>query len=228
MIDVSSLATIGFLVFLEGILSIDNALVLAIMVRKLPELQRKRALVYGIWGAFLFRFVALFFLSSIMQYPWIKLAGGAYLLWIAIKHFVVSAPTSFTAKSTGSSFSFWRTVVAVELMDIAFSVDSILAAVSLSQNYWIVMTGGILGILMMRFAATSFIWLLKIFPKLETTAYQLVAVIGTKLFIQGFDLPWIDFHSASNPAAWIFWISMLTVTCLGLRRKGRSQVYAQG
>lgn len=217
MLNITDILAIFFLVFLEGVLSLDNALVLALMVRHLPPEKQKKALTYGIWGAFAFRFVSLFFLTKLMGVSWIKWVGGGYLIWMAAKNLFfredVDAPESGT-----TNFSFWRLVFLVELMDVAFSVDSILAAVSLTQNYMVVMAGGILGIIMMRFAAMLFIGLIKQFPRLEQTAYWLVAVIGVKLFVQGFNLSFIDFHSATNIAAWLFWGAMILCITYGFKR----------
>lgn len=217
--DVTNLMAILFLVFLEGILSMDNALVLALMVRHLPPAQQKKALTYGIWGAFAFRFVALFCLSYLMHMSWIKWVGGGYLIWMSAKHFLIGESEDET-KPRGY-MGFWKTILMVELMDIAFSVDSILAAVSLSTSYFVVLIGGILGIIMMRFAASVFIKLVSRFPRMESTAYLLVLIIGVKLFLQGFEFSWLDFHSSENPASWIFWFLMIGAVWSGFRGKAQ-------
>ncbi len=119
---------------------------------------------------------------------------------------------------------FWPTVVAIELTDIAFAVDSILAAIALvgrkpeghvgmHPKLWVIITGGILGVILMRFAAVVFIKLLERFPRFESAAYILVAVIGGKLLLDwGFNSPEhhrLDFHDWRHPAFWTFWILML-------------------
>lgn len=217
MINATDMFSVFFLVFLEGVLSLDNALVLALMVKHLPPAQQKKALTYGIWGAFAFRFISLFFLTHLMGINWIKWAGGGYLVFLAMKHFIWGESDSKT--SAYGAFSLWRTICLVELMDIAFSIDSILAAVSLSQNFFIVLAGGILGICMMRFSARAFLWLIDRFPRMETTAYGLVLVIGLKLVVQGFDFPWADFHDSKNACAWLFWLLMMSVLGMGFTGK---------
>lgn len=216
-----ALGTILFLVFLEGILSMDNAIVLALLVKPLPPEMQKKALTYGIYGAFFFRIVSLFLISYIMGLWWIKLIGGAYLLYVAGKHFLGKEEEEGGPVKDVTTMGFWRVVMAVELMDIAFSVDSILAAVSLSPNYYIVLLGGIFGIITMRFAATVFVKLLDKFPNLEEAAFYLISIIGGKLVIQGI-WPQVDFHHADSMATWIFWGSMAIVTALGFlwRPKG--------
>jgi YkoY family integral membrane protein len=201
--------------FLEGVLSVDNALVLALLVKKLPKEQHRKALTYGIWGAFLFRAVALLILVNLMKWTIIKFLGGAYLLYIGIKHFAYGSLSSEyqdeTSKKKKFDTKFWSIVLAVELTDIAFAVDSIMAAVAMSTRFWIVFIGGVLGIIFMRFAAMFFIKLLEKFPRLENTAYALIIIIGVKLIVVGFNIPGVEFNSSSSPAFWIFW-SLMAIT----------------
>lgn len=182
----STIILILFLIFMEGMLSLDNALVLAVLVKPLPEGMRKRALTYGIGGAFLFRTLSLFLLTKIMKLPYVKLIGGAYLVFLAAKYFLGKGEEHSEEAGHGRPFSFWRTVLMVELMDIVFSIDSILTAVSISHVYWIILTGGIIGIIMMRFVSQGFVWMLERYPGLEKTAYLLIAIIGVKLAMENF------------------------------------------
>jgi len=183
------------LIVIEGLLSADNALVLAAIVNKLPEKQRKKALLYGLWGAYIFRIIAIGIGIYLVQIAWVKYIGAAYLLWIAIKHFWDkarkgdgddeeeddSALSKLLAK-TGLSL-FVRTIITVEMMDIAFSIDSILAAFAISPNPWILITGGLLGILMMRLVATLILKLMDKIPELENAAFVLIFIIGMKMIL---------------------------------------------
>lgn len=173
------------LVLLEGALSLDNAVVLAVMVQHLPRRSRKRALTYGIAGAFAFRFVALFFVSALMKAYWFKMLGALYLIWLAGSHFKGWLFEFGEDKPrTPPPRTFWHTVVMVEFMDICFSIDSILAAVAVSRKLWIVIAGGLLGIVMMRFAAQIFTRLLDRLPWLVHVAYGLVGLAGVRLGLQ--------------------------------------------
>lgn len=214
MIDITShdLFLILLLIFLEGILSVDNALVLAILAKHLPKEQQKKALTYGLVGAFVFRFIALLLVTYLVQWRWVKFVGGGYLLFISIQNLFFSKKDD-DGNAKPSTMSFWKTVVVIELTDIAFAVDSILAAVALTPKLWIIFTGGILGIVLMRFAASAFIKMIEKFPQLEKTAYLLVFVIGAKVIIEGMRFEGIDFHSPSAPAFWIFWSIM--AACIG-------------
>lgn len=244
--DVSDLAVIGLLVVLEGVLSIDNALVLGLLARRLPKHQQGKALTYGLAGAVIFRLVSVFLASSLLRWKVVKLLGGGYLLYIAVKHLIEiarkgpesHAPVADAEAGDGGAAAglakkaagFWGTVLVIELTDIAFAVDSILAAIALvgppprgtpidqlHPKLWVVVAGGLIGVALMRVAAVMFIKLLERFPRFEMAAYLLVAVIGVKLLIDyvGNDLlaregqhP-VDFHSAGNVWFWAFWGAML-------------------
>lgn len=200
----NDLALIGLLVFLEGILSVDNALVLAILAKHLPRTEQKKALTYGLLGAFFFRFVALALVKYLTKWTWVKYAGGAYLIYIAVKHlFFKSSDDDVSGKTAGASF--WKTVAVIELTDVAFAVDSILAGIALTPKLWIVFTGGVLGIVLMRVAASAFIRLIEKFPRLEKTAYLLVLIIGAKVIVEALHLPGVEFHSPRAVSFWVFW-----------------------
>ncbi len=202
----NDLLLILFLVFLEGILSIDNALVLALLAKKLPKEKRKKALTYGLLGAIGFRLLALLLIRELLQWHWIKFIGGGYLVLTSGRHFFQKSSQEVKHPVLKPRLSFWRVVLAIELTDVAFALDSILAAIALTSKFWVIFTGGVLGIIMMRFAANLFINILDKFPSLENTAYLLVLLIGIKVSLEGFEITGLDFQSPSAPAFWIFWI----------------------
>ncbi|MBX7151267.1 hypothetical protein K1X84_06465 [bacterium] len=196
----SDLVTIALLVLLEGLLSADNAIVLAVLVMPLPPDQQKKALKYGIIGAFVFRVIAVLLAVYLLHFPIVKIIGGAYLVYLAADHFLRKHPDQQERRPTAKKFfglsAFWSTVIAVELTDIVFSVDSILAAVALSNKQWVVITGGIIGIITMRMVAGVFLQIIKKFPKLVDGAYVIVFFIGAKLSAEYFDFvmpKWITF-----------------------------------
>lgn len=227
------------LVILEGLLSADNALVLAVMVRHLPPHQQRRALRYGLWGAFGFRLIAVLLSAVLMRFWIFKVVGGLYLVYLSAAHFFGSDGSAsddgaaVKGRLRGWRRSFWGTVVSVELADVAFSIDSILAAVgmaeSLPERYghgWklaIVYTGGVLGIVTMRFVAGYFLLLLDRFSGLAVAAYLLVAWIGAKLIVGGL-------HAGGQIdgeiPAWLFWSGMLAIAVAGflIRTKDKQAV----
>jgi YkoY family integral membrane protein len=151
------------------------------MVSVLPESQQKKALKYGIWGALLFRIVAVFLAAFLIKVWWFKILGGAYLLYVAANGFF--SHRDGHRASPNHRLGFWWVVLKVELMDMAFSIDSILVAVAMTGKMWLIIVGGILGIVTMRFAAGAFIGILKKYPGLQGMAYVLVAIIGMKLIV---------------------------------------------
>ena len=242
----ADLAIVGLLVILEGLLSIDNALVLGMLAKRLPKHLRARALSYGLIGAVVFRVLAIMLAGLLLKYTFVKFIGGGYLVFIAVKHLFwehsdgsdeklvldASGNPKIVDAETGESLDiarenieieqrvpiaatlvtqdgierdpdrqyeegavcdvqshsmaiFWKTVLVIELTDIAFAVDSILAAMALAgdkkEKLWVVVTGGILGLILMRFAAAYFVRLLEKYPRFEISAYLLVTVIGLKL-----------------------------------------------
>lgn len=192
------------LVALEGLLAADNALVLAIMVKHLPEEERKRALFYGLAGAFVFRFGSLFAISFLVDVWQVQAIGALYLLFIAINHIVRKfvfrkKDEKDNEEEKKRKSGFWGTVFKVELADIAFAVDSILAAVALAMTlpntnlpqiggmdggkFLVIFAGGIMGLIIMRFAANFFVKLLHSRPGLEIAAFAIVGWVGVKLAV---------------------------------------------
>jgi len=201
--DVMAIATLAIL---EGILSVDNSLVLAILVRSLPKEQQKKALMYGIFGAFFFRVLALVFAAHLMRFLAFKIIGGGYLVYLAMKHMFFFYKEDAHQARPKVAASFWKTVVIVELTDIAFSIDSITTAVAMSSKLIVIWLAGIMGIIFLRFAAGVFIRLLETLPRLEDLAYQLIFFVGTKLLLEGFHI---------EISHVVFWMMMGVIAILG-------------
>lgn len=182
----TDLITIGALVALEGLLSADNALVMAIMVLGLPRHQHRQALRYGLIGGFAFRIIATLLAVYLIRVVLVKLLGGLYLLWLTYSHFFGEregadrhAPPK--ARPWLGLSAFWATVARVELVNLAFSIDSILVAVAMSPKIWVVLVGGILGIVALRLVVGQLIALVERYPTLVDAAFLIIAWIGVKL-----------------------------------------------
>ncbi len=175
------------LILLEGLLSADNALVLATMVSDLKdEKQRRLAIFAGMWGAYLFRFLIIGIGVYLIHFWWIKALGAIYLMWLSLNHLLLKNNGNSNKDTKKGSKSFWLTVLQVEMMDIAFSVDSVSAAFGLSEDVWVLFLGAIFGILMMRGVAEIFVNLLAKYEELNTTAYVLIAIISLKMMASVF------------------------------------------
>jgi YkoY family integral membrane protein len=202
MFESSDFVTIGLLIALEGLLSADNAMVLAVLVLGLPKAQQKKALRYGIVGAFAFRTIATLLATFMIKLGWVKLLGAGYLLYLVYHHFGggqgdSDRRTPPKAHAWMGLSPFWATVVKVELTDIVFAIDSILVAVAMSQKTWVILTGGILGIVMMRLVIGKLLALVERYPVLVDGAFVIIGWVGMKLLIEyahaegyvGFEVP---------------------------------------
>lgn len=190
---VQSMAVVGNLIIIESLLSVDNAAVLATMVMDLPKEQRAKALRYGIIGAYVFRGICLIFAAFLIKIWWLKPLGGLYLLYLAYDYFrsknteksdddTIDKKSNWLYRVTvGKIGVFWATIVLVELMDLAFSIDNVFAAVAFSDNLLLICFGVFIGILAMRFVAQGFVKLMEKYPFLETCAFLVIAILGLKL-----------------------------------------------
>ncbi|MCS7221343.1 MAG: tellurium resistance protein TerC [Anaerolineae bacterium] len=196
------------LVFLEGVLSLDNAAVLGAMAASLPDNlpvpwprwwsafghaldqllgpQQTAALRVGLFGAYLGRGLMLILATWVIRHPWLKLLGALYLLKLAAANLSRPDGPAEPSLTTAGVSRFWQTVLAIELTDLTFSLDNVVAVVALSDRLLVVVMGVALGILMMRFAAGVFAYLVQREPILERTAYVLVLNISIELLLEEF------------------------------------------
>ena len=189
MFTAADLLTVALLVGLEGLLSADNAMVLAVLVLGLPKHQRQQALRYGIVGAFAFRAIATLLAVYLIQLRSVKLVGAGYLLYLATRHFFGSKDAHsrrapLKALPWMGLTAFWATVVKVELTDIVFAIDSILVAVAMSPKLWVILSGGILGIIMMRLVIGRLMSLVERYPLLVDAAFIIIAWVAVKLLVE--------------------------------------------
>lgn len=188
-VQLSDFVTIGLLVLLEGLLSADNALVMALMILGLPRRDQKKALRYGLVGAFAFRILATLLATYLIRIEWVKLLGGLYLLYLSYQHFFRSGGADERGKPKRAQpwcglSALWGTVVKVELVNIAFSVDSILVAVAMSSKTWVVLTGGLLGIIAIRVVIGQLLAIVRKYPAIVDGAFIIIAWVGFKLLVE--------------------------------------------
>ena len=199
------------LIVIESLLSVDNAAVLATMVMDLPKEQRSKALKYGIIGAYVFRGICLILAAWLTKIWWLKILGGLYLMWLGINYF----RTKMTPKKEDDTLNkkenriykytlglmgpFWATVALVEIMDLAFSIDNVFAAVAFIDIFWLICIGLFIGIMALRFVAQGFVKLMEKYKFLETSAFLVILILGVKLVIS----IWPHFDETSAAAKWI-------------------------
>lgn len=197
------------LILMECLLSVDNAVVLAAQTQVLPNKdEQRKSLIYGLWGAYLFRFIVIGIGTYLINFWEIKLAGSIYLFYLSFKFFYDQRHPKQAAEREKEKEEherehqnhkkkkkhvlslFWRTVISIESMDIVFSIDSVLAALAVSNNPVVVLIGGMIGILCMRGVAEIIIKLMEIIPELQPMAYVLIGIIALKLLLALPPLKW--------------------------------------
>lgn len=228
--ELTDLGQVALLVVLEALLSADNALILAIIVRHLPKDQQKKALFYGLAGAFVLRIGAIFLAAVILNFWWLQLLGALYLIYLPLKHFIKHSQGAQVKGAEGAGF--WMTVIYADLADLIFAIDSVLVAVAVidvvhhPDKLWVVYAGAIIGIVLLRFAAGYCLRLLEKYPVLDHIAYVLVGWAGVKmLFVSGHTfVKWYDKANPRTPLGWdipelhplIFWGGMALIVGGGL------------
>ena len=224
-VQLSDLLTVGLLVVLEGLLSADNALVVAVMILGLPRRQQKMALRYGLLGAFAFRIIATLLAVYLIRLAWVKLLGGLYLVYLTYQHFFRSGDAEQRSKPRPAKpwlglSALWGTILKVELVNVAFSVDSILVAVAISSKTWVVLTGGLLGIVAMRIVISQLLVIVRRYPTLVDGAFVIIALVGAKLLIEyAGAMNWIHYEMPKWLSLGLIAITFL-IAYLQARRKG--------
>ena len=188
------------LIIIEGLLSVDNALAIAAMANHLPGRQKYLALKFGIIGAYVFRGLCLAFAAWIIENPWLKIIGAAYLVYLMCEHFTGAGDEDNDGKPDApNQRGFWSTIIAIEIMDLSLSVDNVVAAVAMSPKLWVVCTGVFIGILALRFVAGACIRLLEKFPILAHTAFILIGYVGLILVYELLSNPLTGFQIFPGP-----------------------------
>ncbi|MEB2630254.1 MULTISPECIES: TerC family protein [Peribacillus] len=232
------------LIFLEGLLSADNALVLAIMSKHLPKEQQKKAINIGLLLAFIFRIGAIFIISYLFHVWQVQAIGAAYLIFISLKHLLKRDHGDKEKKGK----SYRMTVAQIALADIAFAIDSILAAVALvialpdtpmgdiggmdGAKFIVILLGAIAGLIVIRFAAGYFVKILTERPSLETAAMLIVGWVGVKLLMHTLAHPAVHIisHDFVEGPIWniIFWSVMLLIAIGGWFLSGKTVKKSEG
>lgn len=242
--------TVLVIIGLEGILSADNALVMGVIVKDLPEKQQKKALFYGLAGAFVLRFAALFAISFVADIWQVQALGALYLIYLGVKNLIPRKGKEDSSLEAGqaveSSANLWKVIFKVELTDLAFAIDSILAAVAIAVSlpetplpqfggmdggkFAVIFVGMMAGLILIRIAATYLIKLMNKYPVLEKAAYLIVAWVGVKLAIYTLAHPKIGVvpEHFVHGALWniIFWsvmVIIIVVSALISIRKNKSE-----
>ena len=205
------------IVSLELVLSADNAVALASITKKLNNIDlQKKALNIGIFIALILRILVILTAQFFLNFWPVKLLGGIYLISLSISKLL-----SFRKKQTNDvndsinskdNISLLNVILLLAATDLAFSIDSITAAVAISDQFLLVITGAIIGVLALRFTSGLFIKWLEIYVNLEKAGYIAVALIGVKLILQ------LILYNVIIPE-YLFFLLMLCVFLWGFSSK---------
>ena len=193
------LLLLPLLVALEAVLSADNAIALAAIARGLEDPARQRqALNLGLALALVFRLGLIVAAQWVLNFWPLQLAAAAYLLWLSGRHLVLvwsggDAEPDDAAGAAGDGSGehgslhhagLGSIVVTLALTDLAFSLDSVAAAVAVSDRLWLVMAGGVIGVIALRLTAELFIRWLEVYQHLETAGFLAVGLVGIRLLLR--------------------------------------------
>lgn len=207
-----------FLALIELLLSADNAVVLGVLSSRLPEDLRKKALYIGSFSAVVIRAFLLLGIAFFIQYRWIQILGALYLLYLSFRYFQRKHNKPL---SLPSSYQFWKTVFFIEMFDVFFAIDSVLAGVAFlnpndpvyfASKLWIVYLGGVIGLIGIRFAAHFLSLCIHRFPNMEMQAHLMIGWVGLKLIAEILPIS----HSCIDP---VFWAVLALLFSLGFLKK---------
>lgn len=214
--SIETLGTILALVVLETILSADNAVALATLVRELRDPRQQRdALNWGLAGAFALRIAMLVTASWTVHFWQVEAIGALYLLWLSGKHFwnkFIDGESEENEPDSIGIDSFGRVVALIAFTDLAFSLDSVTTAIALSDRLWILLTGGILGVVALRFLTGLFLRWLAEFVYLQDAAYLTVLGVGGRLLLKAC-------NPAFLPPEWIVLTMVATILMWGFSKR---------
>jgi YkoY family integral membrane protein len=215
-----SLLLLPVLISLEAVLSADNAIALAAIAQGLEghELQR-RALNFGLVAAFVLRVALILSATWVIRFWQFELAGAAYLLWLVVQYFLSSEKEADGEEHHhGPRFtSLWQAIPVIAVTDLAFSLDSVTTAIAVSDQVWLVLTGGLIGVVALRFMAGLFIRWLEEFEHLEDAGYVTVAFVGLRLLVKVFNDSYV-------PPEWVMVVAIAVVFAWGFSKRKDGEV----
>jgi YkoY family integral membrane protein len=182
--SIEALIVLLILIFLEAVLSADNAIALAAIAQGLEDKKLERqALNIGLVFAYVLRITLLLTATWVQKFWQFELLGAAYLLWLVFQHF--TSQEDEENHHHGPRFnSLWQAIPVIAFTDLAFSLDSVTTAIAVSQEWWLVITGTTIGIVALRFMAGLFIRWLDEYENLEDAGYITVAFVGLRLLLK--------------------------------------------
>ena len=172
------------LVVLEAVLSADNAIALAAIAKSAKDAKaQKQALNIGLVGAYVLRIALIFAATWVIKYWQFELLGAMYLLWLVFNYFSKSEEEEEEERTLGFK-SVWQIIPTIAITDLAFSLDSVTSAIAITEDTWLIVAGGTIGIVILRFLAGLFIRWLEEYTYLEDAGFITVGFVGIRLLLK--------------------------------------------
>jgi YjbE family integral membrane protein len=178
-VDADYVLSVLRIIGINTILSGDNAIVIALACRSLPPRQRVIGIILGAGAAVVLRILFTVVVQQLFDVPWLKLAGGLILLWIAVKLLLGEESDE---DSVRSGANVWDAVKIVAIADIVMSLDNVLAiAAAAGGNTGLIILGLVISIPLVVFGATLLTWLLDRVPLLVWAGSALLGWVAGEL-----------------------------------------------
>ena len=173
------------LILLEAVLSADNAIALAAIARSIQDPQKQRqALDIGLIGAYILRIALILAATWVIKYWQFELLGAMYLLWLVINYFFFSDEDNTDEHRRLGLKSLWQVIPTIAITDLAFSLDSVTSAIAVTEDTWLIIAGGTIGVIVLRFLAGLFIKWLQEYTYLEDAGFITVGFVGLRLLLK--------------------------------------------
>ncbi len=205
------------LIVLEAVLSADNAIALAAIAQGLknPKLQRS-ALNLGLVVAYILRMSLILTATWVVQFWQFELLGAMYLLWLVFNYF--TSDEDEKNHHHGPEFaSLWQAIPLIAVTDLAFSLDSVTTAIALADEIWLILAGGTIGVITLRFLAELFISWLQEYTYLEDAGFITVGFVGLRLLARVINPDWV-------PPEWLMIVAIATVFAWGFSKRNPEKV----
>ncbi|XHU96338.1 MAG: DUF475 domain-containing protein [cyanobacterium endosymbiont of Rhopalodia gibba] len=194
------------LVILEVVLSADNAIALAAIAQGLPNRKlQKDALNLGLVFAYILRMALISTATWVMNFWQFELLGALYLLWLVFNYFTF--PKEEEHHHSLQSQSLWQAIPSIAITDLAFSLDSVTTAIAIADDLWLILLGGTVGVITLRFLAELFIHWLEEYTHLEDAGFITVGLVGVRLLIRVINTDFVppEWLMISTIALLFFW-----------------------
>jgi YkoY family integral membrane protein len=207
------------LIALEAVLSADNAIALAAIAQGIEDSKRQQqALNFGLLAAYILRISLILTATWVIQFWQFELLGAAYLLWLVFNYF-----TSEEDEKHHHSVRFtsiWQAIPTIAITDLAFSLDSVTTAIAVSDETWLVLIGGTIGVITLRFLAGLFIRWLNEFTHLEDAGFITVGFVGLRLLLKAIAPDYV-------PPEWAIVAAIAIIFIWGFSERSPSQTSSE-